>query len=83
MNQRTQVLEHLREGNSITSMDAIRYFGITRISAKIFELRNEGYDIERKNITVFDKFGRRKTFGRWSLVNTEPSHIEQMKLGDF
>lgn len=83
MDQASQVLEHLQEGHSITSMDAIRFFGITRISARIHQLKKQGHDIERRDITVFDKFGRRKTFGRWTLANTEASHIEQMKFGDF
>ena len=47
--QNKQILSYL-EGHpeGITSMDAIRKFKITRLSGRIFDLRQKGYRIERK-----------------------------------
>lgn len=43
--QVTQVLAHLKQGLSITQVDAIRLFRCYRLSAIIKRLRNQGYEI--------------------------------------
>lgn len=43
--QLEQILEHLKQGKSITQMDAIRLFNCYRLSAIIEKLRRQGYDI--------------------------------------
>ncbi len=57
------VLRHLREHGSITSMTAIKLYDITRLSAKIFNLRAEGYDIPM----VYETSKAGKTYGRYFL----------------
>ena len=44
-----KVLSHLQRYGSITSWDAIRLFRATRLSAIIFNLRDEGYKIDSEN----------------------------------
>ena len=44
-----KVLSHLQREGSITSWDAIQLYRATRLSAIIFNLRDEGYNIESKN----------------------------------
>lgn len=39
------VLEHLQKWGSITSLEAIELYGITRLAAIIFLLRKQGYQI--------------------------------------
>lgn len=55
--QKQVVLDHLREQGSITSLDAIKNYGITRLSDRVFVLRNEGYPIITKMITVKTRYG--------------------------
>lgn len=45
MNQINDVLNHLKEHGSITSLEAIRLYGATRLSSIIFDLRKRGYRI--------------------------------------
>ncbi len=47
--QLNQVLSHLKQGRSITQMDAIRLFNCYRLSAIIEKLRRQGYDIVTYN----------------------------------
>lgn len=51
--QLNQVLSHLKQGRSITQIDAIRLFNCYRLSAIIEKLRRQGCDIvthyERNN----------------------------------
>ena len=55
--QKQVVLDHLREQGSITSLDAIKQYGITRLSDRVFVLRNEGYPIITKMTTVKTRYG--------------------------
>ena len=43
--QEESILRHLREGNSITPLDALEKFGCFRLSARIKHLRDKGHDI--------------------------------------
>lgn len=47
--QLNQVLAHLKQGRSITQVDAIKYFNCYRLSAIIKSLRNQGYEIVTYN----------------------------------
>ena len=43
MTKTQKVLNHLRINGSITSWEAIQEYGVTRLSATIFNLRKKGY----------------------------------------
>lgn len=45
MNQEQLILRHLRKYKYISSFKAIELYGITRLSAVIYNLREEGYKI--------------------------------------
>ena len=55
------VLEHLQKEGSITSWDAIKLYRATRLSAIIFNLRDEGYDILSENCNSKESGGDGKT----------------------
>lgn len=65
MNQAEQVLRHLKR-RSITSIEAINKYGITRLAARVYELRERGYKIESD--TVKTKKGKGCTVARYRLV---------------
>jgi len=53
--QRTQcsiIIECLRTGKTITAMEAFQMFGITRLAARIHELRCRGYDIQSETVVT-------------------------------
>lgn len=50
MSQKQKVLKHLRKYGSITSWTAIQRYRITRLSAVIKQLRDDGYDIETEMV---------------------------------
>ena len=45
--QSLQVLEYIKEHGSITSLEAIRAIGCTRLSGRIYDLKKMGYDIDK------------------------------------
>jgi hypothetical protein len=67
MTQEDRVLEFMREFGEITSLDAFREFGITRLSAKIFNLRKLGWQIKTDYKTEKNRYGDLVSFGvyRW------------------
>lgn len=56
MTQEEKVLEFIKENGSITSLQAFRRLGVTRLSAKIYNLRGK-YDIKDKYIKVKTRDG--------------------------
>ena len=63
--QENIILDHLKKHKFITSWEAIQEYRITRLSARIYELREKGYQIITKNITE-----NGKTFAEYSLIST-------------
>ena len=81
MSQEDKVLSFLQEGNSITSLDAFRFWGITRISAHIHSLKNQGFDIVREDIKVKNREGKKAVIGRWHLKNTNVNdYVTQIEM---
>jgi hypothetical protein len=46
MSQNTRILQLLKSGKKLTSFKAFRDFGITRLSGRIYDLRQAGHKIE-------------------------------------
>lgn len=65
--QKNRVLQYLKVHGSITSMDAINCFGATRLSAIIFDLRHDGWNIETKFEKGCNRFGNETRYGRYYL----------------
>ena len=61
--QKENILEYLQIGNKITPLEALYQFGSFRLSAVIFELRQEGF-----NIITHKKKVDEKTFAEYELV---------------
>ena len=68
MSQEKQVLQYMRDFGSITTYDAFTDLGITRLSARINELRKTGYEIEGTPETRRNRYGRKVTFNRYKEV---------------
>lgn len=63
------VLQHLKEHGNITSWQAFIEYGITRLSACIFILRQKGFNIISHNVTSKNRYGNSTTFSRYILNN--------------
>ncbi len=49
---------HLLKGNNITSLEAIEKFGITRLSGRIYDLKERGHMIEKRTVDVRNRHGK-------------------------
>lgn len=59
--QAQMVLDHLRRGESLTALDALRLYGVGRLAAVVFDLKCAGFDIESDRVTVDKAKGRGKS----------------------
>tara|TARA_Y100001972_G_C7557781_1_gene280218 strand:+ start:419 stop:616 length:198 start_codon:yes stop_codon:yes gene_type:complete len=64
MTQNEQILKHLQSGKTLSPLDALKKFGCMRLGARVYNLKQEGHDIE----TSF-KTQNGKTFAIYKLKN--------------
>ena len=64
-----RILAYLQDKGHITSWQAIREFGITRLSAVIYNLRHDGYNIQSESVSRKNRYGDKVTFAKYVLVN--------------
>ena len=46
MSQNEKILQHLLGGSSISGLEALQFYGCFRLAARIYDLRQQGWDIE-------------------------------------
>ena len=67
MIQEQRVLEYMKKNDGITSLEAFQYLGITRLSAKIFNLKKQGYLITSEMQQGENRYGEMTHFKRYML----------------
>ena len=67
ISQDEMIKKHLIKRGSITSWEAIKLYGCTRLSAKIYNLREEGFDIKTDHVTKKNRYGYPVTFANYIL----------------
>ena len=62
-----RILKHLKEKGSVTSLQAFRDYGVTRLSAVIYELRQDGYNITSTMTARKNRYGDKVYFAKYEL----------------
>lgn len=65
----SMVLDHLKKHGTITSMEAIENYGATRLSAIIFNLRKQGYNIDTIDVKSVDRYGNSVVYGKYVMTS--------------
>jgi len=68
MTQMEMILKILQEDGSINPMEALKECSCMRLAARIGDLRRLGYEIRTDTETSTNRFGKRVSFARYSLV---------------
>ena len=66
------VLRYMREEGSITPLEAMREFGIMRLSGRIYDLKTEGHDIVAETEESVNRYGKTIRYAKYRLNNTRP-----------
>ena len=62
-----RVFDYLVEHKSITSMQAIKELGETRLSARVFEMREKGINISSERIEVTNRYKEKRYVKQYYL----------------
>lgn len=65
---KVRILEHFKKYGTLTSMEAFQTYGITRLAARISELREKGYDIRTVMVDSTNRYGEPVRYGLYKLV---------------
>lgn len=63
-----RIIDYMKSHKGITSMDAFTDLGITRLSARIKELRESGYNISTIMVDGTNRYGESVRYGLYKLV---------------
>lgn len=67
MTQFDRILNHLQTRGSITQREADDLYGITRLGARIYDLRRRGYRIMRVMEHGQNRFGDKTAYARYRM----------------
>ena len=74
MTQNEMVLKYLQENGSITTYESYAKLFITRLSARIFDLRNKyGCEFDEQWVSKKNIYGKTCTFKKYILKNPKTS----------
>ena len=65
--QRERILAHLKEGLPITAHRALYGYGCARLAARVHDLRQLGWQIEKRMVEVPTRDGRRARVAEYFL----------------
>ena len=65
--QAERVLEYIKKFGGITTLEAFRDLGVTRLSARIYELRARNINIESTNVTSKNRYGENCTYAKYFI----------------
>jgi hypothetical protein len=67
MTQCERILHHLQEFGSITSLEAMNWYGCYRLASRIAELRQSGVNITKRVVKGKNKYGESIHFAEYRL----------------
>lgn len=67
MTQAERVMKYIGEFHSISSWEAYRDLGITRLAARIADLERNGVHFDRKREAVKNRYGETVYYTRYSI----------------
>ena len=72
---------HLKNYGHITSLEAIREYGVTRLASIIFNLKEEGYNIHSEEVKKITRFGRTATIAKYLYFKPKPQFEQKLIWG--
>jgi|TARA_R100000306_G_C4324160_1_gene116754 hypothetical protein len=75
MTKKQKILNHLKSGKTITSMEAINLYGVTRLAAVVHTLKRERHPIESENVK-----GKNGNYAVYKMYFTGTHKYSQMAI---
>jgi len=72
LSQHKMVIDYLKAHKTITSQEAFKNLGVTRLSAIIYDLKHQqGYNIQTYTIHPINRFGTKCNCAEYHLIESE------------
>ena len=68
MTQQQRILHHLEHFGTITQSEAIDFYGIYRLTARIWDLKHGGHLIRTERVSGINRYGEATSYARYRLV---------------
>jgi hypothetical protein len=68
MTQKERILRHFNDKGSITALEAMKEYGIMRLTSRICELKDEGYNIKSEFVSSTNRYGEKVSFSKYTLI---------------
>tara|TARA_R100000781_G_scaffold114978_1_gene88231 strand:+ start:2521 stop:2739 length:219 start_codon:yes stop_codon:yes gene_type:complete len=68
LTQKERIVRHLKDKGSITALEAMKEYGIMRLTSRVCELKNEGYRIRSEFISSKNRYNESVSFSKYSLI---------------
>ena len=69
MTQCEMILQYLKDFGSITTFESFKELGITRLSGRIFDLKQQGYEFSEEWLSTKNRYGKPISFKKYKLKN--------------
>lgn len=66
--QKSAVLDYMKQGHALTTIEASNMFGCTRLPARISDYRKEGYQFDEEWVADKTRYGTPTRFKRYKLI---------------
>lgn len=63
--QCARLLDYMRGGGKVTSLDALSDFGIARLASRVTDLRKRGYPVASEWVEVENRYGEKVRVKRY------------------
>jgi|TARA_R110000851_G_scaffold76293_1_gene168010 hypothetical protein len=72
---------HLKNYGHITSLEAIREYGVTRLASIIWYLKEDGYTIHTEDLKKTTRFNRTTTIAKYLYMKPTPIYEQKIIWG--
>lgn len=71
MNQCQRIIKYISDFGSITTLDAFRDLGVTRLASRIHDLTKQGYTFSRDFESSKNRYGESVKYVRYSFADVD------------
>jgi hypothetical protein len=69
LTQKQRIIRHLKDKKSITALQAMKEYGIMRLTSRICELKDEGYNIKSEFVSSKNRYNESVSYSKYTLEN--------------
>ena len=77
-NQKSRILDYIKQFGSITSWEAYNELGITQLGARIDQLQKEGYEFKTEWEHKKNRYGEDVSFKRYYLADMIAENMQRI-----